>query len=60
MEEYWQIILMILLYWPKPKKSWKKELYNFLKVIEKHNLCFKWSKCDFVAKEISILGGVVG
>ena len=31
---------------------------QFLKVAEKHNLCFKQSKCD--TKEISILEVVVG
>ena len=33
---------------------------RFLKIAEKHNLCFKWSKCDFDMEEISILGVVVG
>jgi len=33
---------------------------QFLKVAEKHNLCFKQSKCDFDTKEISILEVVVG
>ncbi len=27
---------------------------------EKHNLCFKWLKCDFNVEEILILGVVVG
>ena len=31
----------------------------FLKIVEKHNLCFKQSKCDFDIKEIPILGVVV-
>ena len=31
-----------------------------MKIAEKHNLCFKWSKCDFNAEEIPILGVVVG
>ena len=29
-------------------------------MVEKHNICFKWSKCDFDAKGIPILGVVVG
>ena len=33
---------------------------QFLKIAEKHNLCFKWSKCDFNMEEIPILGVVVG
>ena len=31
-----------------------------MKIAEKHNLCFKWSKCDFNIEEIPILGVVVG
>jgi len=31
-----------------------------LKIAEKHNLCFKQSKCDFNIEEIPILGVVVG
>jgi len=37
----------------------KKKNY-FLKIVEKHNLCFKRSKCNFNMEEISILGVVVG
>ena len=33
---------------------------RFLKIAEKHNLCFKQSKCDFNMEEIPILGVVVG
>ena len=33
---------------------------RFFKIAEKHNLCFKRSKCDFNIEEISILGVVVG
>ena len=33
---------------------------RFLKIAEKHNLCFKWSKCDFNMEEIPILGVIVG
>jgi len=31
-----------------------------LKIAEKHNLCFKRSKCNFNIEEISILGVIVG
>ena len=31
-----------------------------MKVAKRHNLCFKWSKCNFDAEEISILEVVVG
>ena len=31
-----------------------------MKIVEKHNLCFKRSKCNFNMEEISILGVVVG
>jgi len=30
-----------------------------LKIVEKHNLCFKQSKCDFDVEEIPILGVIV-
>ena len=33
---------------------------RFLKIAEKYNLCFKWSKCDFNIEEIFILGVIVG
>ena len=33
---------------------------RFLKIAEKHNLCFKQSKCDFDMEEIPILGVIVG
>ena len=32
----------------------------FFKITEKHNLCFKRSKCDFNIEEIPILGVVSG
>ena len=46
-----------------PAKTMKKlEEWTvwFLKIAEKHNLCFKQSKCDFNMKEILILEVVVG
>ena len=33
---------------------------RFLKIAEKHNLCFKQSKCDFNMEDIPILGVIVG
>ena len=38
----------------------EKYTIRFLKIVEKHNLCFKWSKCDFNATEIPILPVWVG
>ena len=38
----------------------KEQMIRFLKIAEKHNLCFKQSKCDFNMEEIPILGVVVG
>ena len=44
----------------KTKKELEEQTIRFLKVAEKHNLCFKRSKCDFNIEEIPILGVVVG
>jgi len=44
----------------KTKKELKKQTIWFLKIAEKYNLCFKWSKCNFNTKKIPILGVVVG
>jgi len=38
----------------------EEQTIRFLKIAEKHNLCFKRSKCDFNMEEIPILGVVVG
>jgi len=35
-------------------------MVRFLKIAEKHNLCFKQSKCNFNIEEIHILGIIVG
>ena len=43
----------------KTKKELEERTIYFLKVVEKHNLCFKQSKCDFDAEKIPILGVVV-
>ena len=44
----------------KMKKELEERTIHFLKVVEKHNLCFKQLKCSFNIKEIPILGVVVG
>ena len=44
----------------KTEKELEEHTIRFLKIAEKHNLCFKWSKCDFNATEIPILGVWVG
>jgi len=42
------------------KEELEKHTIRFLKIAEKHNLCFKQSKCNFNAREIPILGVWVG
>ena len=44
----------------KIKEKLEERTIRFLKIAEKYNLCFKWSKCDFDIKEIPILGVIVG
>ena len=44
----------------KTMKELEERTIRFLKIVEKHNLCFKRSKCDFNMEEIPILGVVVG
>jgi len=43
----------------KTKKKLEEQTICFLKIVEKHNLCFKWSKCDFDTEEIPVLEVVV-
>ena len=43
----------------KDMKKLEERTIQFLKITEKHNLCFKQSKCDFNIEEISNLGVVV-
>jgi len=43
----------------KTKEKLEEQMIRFLKIVEKHNLCFKWSKCDFNMEEIPILGVIV-
>jgi len=44
----------------KTIKELEKQMIRFLKIAEKHNLCFKQSKCDFNIEKIPILGIIVG
>ena len=43
----------------KTMEELKERTIRFLKIAEKHNLCFKRSKCDFNMEEIPILGVVI-
>jgi len=42
------------------EKELEERTIKFLKITEKHNLCFKQTKCEFDATEILILGIKVG
>ena len=44
----------------KIMKELKEQMIRFLKIVEKHNLCFKRSKYDFNMEEIPILGVIIG
>ena len=44
----------------KIKEELEEQTIRFLKITEKYNLCFKWSKYDFDMEEIPILGVIVG
>ena len=44
----------------KTMEELEERIIRFLKIAEKHNLCFKQSKCDFNIEEIPILGVIVG
>ena len=44
----------------KTMEELEERTIRFLKIAEKHNLCFKRSKCDFNIEEIPILGMVIG
>jgi len=43
----------------KTKKELEERTIQFLKIVEKHDLCFKQSKYNFNVEEISILRVVV-
>ena len=44
----------------KTREELEEQTVRFLKIVEKHNLCFKRSKCNFSIEEIPILGVIVG
>ena len=44
----------------KNMKELEERTIRFLKITERHNLCFKQSKYDFNIEEILILGVIVG
>ena len=44
----------------KTMKELEERMVRFLKIAEKHNLCFKRSKYNFNMEEISILGVIIG
>ena len=44
----------------KTMEKLEERMIRFLKIAEKHNLCFKKLKCNFNMEEISILGVIVG
>jgi len=43
----------------KTMKELEERTVQFLKIVEKHNLCFKRSKCNFNMEKIPILGVVI-
>jgi len=44
----------------KTMEKLEERTIKFLKIAEKHNLCFKRLKCNFNMEEIPILGVIVG
>jgi len=44
----------------KTMEKLKERTIQFLKIAEKHNLCFEWSKCNFNIEKIPILGVIMG
>ena len=44
----------------KTMEELEEQTIRFLKIVEKHNLCFKQLKCNFNMEEIPILGIMVG
>jgi hypothetical protein len=44
----------------KTKQELEERTVWFLTIADKHNLYFKWSKCEFDVEKISILGTVIG
>ena len=41
-------------------KKLEEGTIQFLKIVEKYNLCFKWSKYESNMEEISILEVIIG
>ena len=44
----------------KTMEELEEQMVRFLMIVEKHNLCFKWSKYNFNMEEIPILEVIVG
>ena len=44
----------------KTMEELEEQTIRFLKIAEKHNLCFKRSKCNFNMEKIPIFGVVIG
>ena len=44
----------------KTREKLEERTVRFLKIAEKHNLCFKRSECNFNMEEIPILEVIVG
>ena len=44
----------------KTMEELEEQTVRFLKIAEKHNLCFKWSKYNFNMDKIPILEVIVG
>jgi hypothetical protein len=42
------------------KQQLQERTIKFLEIVDKHNLYFKRSKCDFDTTQISMLGTVIG
>jgi len=43
----------------KTMEELEERMIRFLKIMKKHNLYFKWLKCNFNMEEIPILGVVI-
>ena len=60
MEVYWANYMDDFVIPAKTMEELKERTVRFLKIAEKHNLCFKRSKYDFNMEEIPIPGVIVG
>jgi len=52
--------LRVLSYNTKTRKELEERTIWFLKIVEKHKLCFKQLKCDINTEKIPILRVVIG